>query len=63
MHVQGRHDGAAFRRAFRGEVALLFQNVDAMLFNSTVADEIAFGPRQLGSWATGRSSSAPRPGA
>jgi cobalt/nickel transport system ATP-binding protein len=41
-------DGAAFRRRFRGEVALLFQNVDAMLFNPTVADEIAFGPRQLG---------------
>jgi cobalt/nickel transport system ATP-binding protein len=44
-----RHlDGAAFRRRFRGEVALLFQNVDAMLFNPTVADELAFGPRQLG---------------
>jgi cobalt/nickel transport system ATP-binding protein len=41
-------DEPAFRRAFRGEVALLFQNVDAMLFNPTVADEIAFGPRQLG---------------
>ncbi len=39
---------SAFRRRFRGEVALLFQNVDAMLFNPTVADEIAFGPRQLG---------------
>ncbi len=39
---------AAFRRRFRSEVALLFQNVDAMLFNPTVADEIAFGPRQLG---------------
>lgn len=38
----------AFRRRFRGEVALLFQNVDAMLFHPTVADEIAFGPRQLG---------------
>lgn len=38
----------AFRRRFRGEVALLFQNVDAMLFNPTVEDEIAFGPRQLG---------------
>ncbi len=41
-------DGAAFRRRFRSEVALVFQNVDAMLFNPTVADEIAFGPRQLG---------------
>jgi cobalt/nickel transport system ATP-binding protein len=40
-------DDAAFRRRFRSEVALLFQNVDAMLFNPTVADEIAFGPRQL----------------
>jgi cobalt/nickel transport system ATP-binding protein len=29
-------------------VGLVFQNVDAMLFNPTVADEIAFGPRQLG---------------
>ncbi|HEU4382411.1 MAG TPA: ABC transporter ATP-binding protein [Anaeromyxobacteraceae bacterium] len=41
-------EDAAFHRRFRGEVALLFQNVDAMLFNPTVADEIAFGPRQLG---------------
>jgi cobalt/nickel transport system ATP-binding protein len=41
-------DDAAFRRRFRGEVALLFQNVDAMLFNPSVADELAFGPRQLG---------------
>jgi len=44
----GRLDEPTFRRRFRGEVALLFQNVDAMLFNPTVADEIAFGPRQLG---------------
>ena len=41
-------EDATFRRLFRSEVALLFQNVDAMLFNPTVADEIAFGPRQLG---------------
>jgi cobalt/nickel transport system ATP-binding protein len=41
-------DDASFRRRFRGEVAFLFQNVDAMLFNPTVKDEIAFGPRQLG---------------
>lgn len=40
-------DDARFRRSFRSEVALLFQNVDAMLFNPTVEDEIAFGPRQL----------------
>lgn len=39
---------AAMKRRFRAEVALLFQNPDAMLFNPTVYDEIAFGPRQLG---------------
>jgi len=33
---------------FRRSVQLLFQNFDAMLFNPTVYDEIAFGPRQLG---------------
>ena len=38
----------ALHRRFRGEVALLFQNPDAMLFNPTVYDEIAFGPRQAG---------------
>jgi cobalt/nickel transport system ATP-binding protein len=41
-------EDAAFRRRFRAEVALLFQNVDAMLFNPSVADELAFVPRQLG---------------
>jgi cobalt/nickel transport system ATP-binding protein len=38
----------ALNRRFRAQVALLFQNPDAMLFNPTVFDEIAFGPRQLG---------------
>lgn len=33
---------------FRKEVGVLFQNVDAQLFNPTVEDEIAFGPLQLG---------------
>jgi len=37
-----------FHRRFRSEVVLLFQNPDAMIFNPTVYDEIAFGPRQLG---------------
>jgi cobalt/nickel transport system ATP-binding protein len=32
---------------FRKEVGVLFQNVDAQLFNPTVEDEIAFGPLQL----------------
>jgi cobalt/nickel transport system ATP-binding protein len=39
---------AAFHQRFRREVVLLFQNPDAMLFNPTAYDEIAFGPRQLG---------------
>lgn len=41
-------DGDAFRVSFRRRQVLLFQSVDAMLFNPTVTDEIAFGPRQLG---------------
>lgn len=36
-----------FERRLRREVALSFQSPDAMLFNPTVHDEIAFGPRQL----------------
>ena len=35
-----------WRRQFRRETGLLFQNPDSMLFNPTVRDEIAFGPRQ-----------------
>lgn len=38
----------SFRRKFRSEVALLFQNPDVMLFNPTVYDELAFSLRQLG---------------
>jgi cobalt/nickel transport system ATP-binding protein len=38
-----------FHRTFRREVAYLFQNPDSMMFNPTVYEEIAFGPRQLGS--------------
>ena len=34
-------------RAFRQDCALLFQHPEAMLFNPTVRDEIAYGPRQL----------------
>jgi cobalt/nickel transport system ATP-binding protein len=36
-----------FGRRFRQRVGLLFQEVEAMLFNPTVYDEIAFGPLQL----------------
>jgi cobalt/nickel transport system ATP-binding protein len=38
----------AWSRRFRKEVVLLFQQPEAMLFNPTVYDEIAYGLRQLG---------------
>ena len=37
-------NGPAFRRA----CVLLFQHPEAMLFNPSVRDELAYGPRQLG---------------
>ena len=39
---------AEFRQRFRQSVGFVFQNADAMLFNPTVREEIAFGLRQLG---------------
>lgn len=42
--LAGRQD---FCRSFRQECVLLFQHPEAMLFNPTVRDEIAYGPRQL----------------
>ena len=35
-------------KRFHRRVGYLFQNPDVMLFNASVGDEIAFGPRQLG---------------
>ena len=35
-------------KAFHKKIGYLFQNPDVMLFNGTVYDEIAFGPRQMG---------------
>lgn len=37
-----------FARVFRQANVLLFQHPEAMLFNPTVREEIAYGPRQLG---------------
>jgi len=37
-----------FARDFRRRNTLLFQHPEAMLFNPTVREEIAYGPRQLG---------------
>ncbi|MDD1725623.1 MAG: energy-coupling factor ABC transporter ATP-binding protein, partial [Euryarchaeota archaeon] len=41
-------DGNEFGRYFRKNVGFVFQNPDIQLFCSTVFDEIAFGPLQLG---------------
>ena len=35
-------------KRFHEAIGYLFQNPDTMLFNSSVYDEIAFGPRQMG---------------
>lgn len=35
-------------RRFRGAVGMVFQDPDAMLFNASVAEEIAYGPARLG---------------
>jgi len=37
-----------FARSFRRRNVLLFQHPEAMLFNATVADEIAYSPKRLG---------------
>lgn len=37
-----------FRYRFRQSVGFVFQNADAQLFNATVYEELAFGPRQVG---------------
>ena len=38
---------SAFAKTFHRRVGFVFQNADAQLFCGSVADEIAFGPRQL----------------
>ena len=38
----------AFAHRFRRRVGFIFQNSDAQLFSSTVREEIAFGPLQMG---------------
>lgn len=35
-------------KLFHKRIGYLFQNVDVMLFNQSVYDEVAFGPRQMG---------------
>ncbi len=38
----------AFRRLFRSSVGLVFQDADVQCFSTTVREELAFGPRQMG---------------
>lgn len=38
----------SFAKSFHKRVGYVFQNPDLQLFNPTVYDEIAFGPRQMG---------------
>ncbi len=40
-------EGTEFARELRQQVGVLFQDTEAMLFNPTVYDELAFGPLQL----------------
>ena len=46
--TEARLKDRSWSRRFRREVVLLFQHPEAMLFNPTVYDEIAYGLRQLG---------------
>lgn len=46
--TEARLRDRGWSRRFRREVVLLFQHPEAMLFNPTVYDEIAYGLRQLG---------------
>jgi len=58
VHGQYRYHGQSvtsaqlrrceWARGFRRDVGLVFQHPEAMLFNATVGDEIAWGPRRLG---------------
>jgi cobalt/nickel transport system ATP-binding protein len=47
---KARLDEEDFFFRFRRKVGVVFQNPDAQLFNSSVFDEVAFGPLQMG-WA------------
>ncbi|WP_035292125.1 ABC transporter ATP-binding protein [Clostridium sp. KNHs214] len=41
-------ENSSFSKSFHKKVGFVFQNSDAQLFCSTVYEEIAFGPRQMG---------------
>ena len=39
---------AVLRQRLHQKIGMVFQNTDVQLFNTSVAEEVAFGPRQLG---------------
>ena len=39
---------SAFSKEFHQKIGFVFQNPDVQLFNASVFDELAFGPRQMG---------------
>jgi len=45
--TEQRFGADAFAHQFRRRVGMVFQNPDVQLFNTTVFDEVAFGPLQL----------------
>ena len=45
---RGRLSNQSFAKRFHQRIGFLFQNSDAQLFCTSVFDEIAFGPRQMG---------------
>ena len=46
--IETKLEEQAFGREFRKKVAFVFQNPDVQLFSSTVYEDVAFGPLQLG---------------
>ncbi|WP_290033223.1 energy-coupling factor ABC transporter ATP-binding protein [Ligilactobacillus cholophilus] len=47
MNLRKWLDKPITKKKYHQQVGILFQNVDIQLFNSTVYDEIAFGPKQM----------------
>ena len=46
--TEAKFNKSQYSKKFHQRIGFIFQNSDAQLFNSTVYDEIAFGPRQMG---------------
>jgi energy-coupling factor transport system ATP-binding protein len=56
---EARIDGVALTgRSARGAVGLVFQDAEAQLFAETIADDVAFGPRNLGASAADAATAA-----